>query len=145
METPVSLVLREKGHDVYTVSPHTQVYDCVVKMQELNIGALVVTDEETIVGIISERDIIQKIIGCKCDPTKIPVKDIMTTDITTITPAVTVHEAMRIITNKRFRHLPVVENNKLVGMISIGDLTKWTLMSQKNDIDSLTNYIAGER
>ena len=113
-------------------------------MKELSVGALLVIVDDQLKGIISERDILLKLVGCACDPAQVLVKEIMTTDIATVTPTTTVQEAMRIVTERRFRHLPVIENGKIVGVISIGDLTRWVMLVQDKEISDLTGYIRGE-
>lgn len=145
MQTPLRILLQEKGHTVHSVSPQTNVYESARKMNSLHIGALLVIDNGRLIGIISERDIVQKLIGCKCDPSETQVGEIMTSDLITVPPTMTVAEAMRIITEKRFRHLPVIENGDLKGMISIGDLTRWAIISQEQEIISLMGYISGEQ
>lgn len=144
MESRLNAILQDKGHTIHTVSPETTVYDAAKKMNELGVGALIVLDNKNLVGIISERDIIRKLIGCNCEVGKAIVVDIMTKDPLTVSPSMTVTEAMQLVTEKRFRHLPVLEEGKLIGVISIGDLTRWAMLAQRNEITSLTNYIHGE-
>ncbi len=145
MQTPLSVLLKDKGHAIHCIVPNTTVYDAVVEMRRLGIGALLVLEQDTLQGILSERDVVLKMIGCSCDPANMLVKEIMTKDPTTVTLNTTVQQAMHIVTEKRFRHLPVVENGKLVGLISIGDLTRWVMLAQEHDITSLTEYITGGR
>lgn len=145
MHTPLSRLLNDKGHTIHSVSPDTTTYDCAVKMVKLGIGALLVMDNQNLVGIISERDIVRRLVGCACDPASVLVADCMTKNLVTVPPSTTVGEAMRIITERRFRHLPVVENGQLQGMISIGDLTRWVMLSQEHEISVLTGYIQGEK
>lgn len=145
MQTPLSILLEDKGRVIHSVSPLTTVYESARKMNQLGIGALLVIENGHLEGIISERDIVQKLIGCKCDPSDTLVSEIMTHTLITVPPTMTVAEAMRIITEKRFRHLPVMENDELLGMISIGDLTRWAIISQEQEILSLIGYISGEQ
>jgi len=144
MQTPLVRLLHDKGHTIYSISSSATVYDCAVKMTELSIGALLVIDNNKLKGIISERDVVRKLIGCACDPAAVLVADCMTKNLVTVPPSTTVQEAMRIVTKRRFRHLPVVENGKLLGVISIGDLTRWVMLSQEQEISALTGYIQGE-
>lgn len=144
MHTPLSVLLKHKGTVMHSTSPQTLAYDCAEKMNALGIGALLVLENEKLVGIISERDFLKKILGKRLDPIKILVSEIMTKNPFTVPSTISVREAMQIITEKRFRHLPVVDDGKLVGMISIGDLTKWAMMQQQNEISALTDYIHGE-
>lgn len=143
MRTPLSVLLKEKGSKVFNIGPNASGLDCAMKLNEAHIGALLVVDQEKIVGIISERDLIYKLLCIKGDPNKVPVSQIMTPNPFTVLPSTTVQEAMKIITEKRFRHLPVVEDGKLMGMISIGDLTRWVMEQQQYEIDHLTGYIQG--
>lgn len=144
MQTPLSVLLSDKGHDLHTTTPQTTVFDSVLKMNHLGVGALLVMEDNELRGIISERDITRKLVGCKCDPAEVLTGEIMTKDLVTVLPTTTVQEAMRIVTERRFRHLPVLENGKLIGLISIGDLTRWVMLQQEGEIDALTHYIHGE-
>lgn len=143
METPLSTLLNEKGHTVQSISAAHSALEAAQKMTELKIGALVVLENDKLIGIISERDILRKVLAKGLDPQKTSIQSIMTTDLITVTPSTTVREAMHIVTNKRIRHLPVVEEGKLVGLISIGDLTRSAMEWQEQQIASLTNYIQG--
>ncbi len=143
MQTPLSILLKEKGQQTHSISPQATIHECVVKLNELGIGALIVMDGEKLKGIISERDLIRKLLARKGDPSTVKVAEIMTSQLITVTPSNTVQEAIRIITGSRIRHLPVLEEDKLVGMISIGDLTKWIMLEQEKEIADLTGYIHG--
>lgn len=146
METPLSVLLKDKGHAIHSISPNTSVYDCALKLHKLKLGALLVLDDkQELIGIISERDVLGKIVAAGKDPNSVLVETIMTKNLITVLPTVTVREAMRIMTENRVRHLPVVENKKLMGMISIGDLMRWAMMLQEAQISTLRNYIQGER
>lgn len=143
MDTPLSVLLKEKGDVIHRITPNDTILDCVKKLNELGIGSLLVMEQTHLEGIITERDIIRKVICQKLDAEKTHIAKIMTRDLVTVLPNMTVTEAMRIITERRFRHLPVVENNKVLGLISIGDLTRWVMLAQENEISSLTGYIHG--
>lgn len=145
MKTPLSVLLADKGSSVHIISEHDTAFDAAMKMNTLGIGALLVMNQEKLLGIISERDIIRKLISKKADLTTVRVAEIMTKKLVTVLPNTSVQEAMRIITEKRFRHLPVVEHNKLIGLISIGDLTRWVMLAQENEINALTGYIQGRQ
>lgn len=144
MQTPIKLLLADKGNIVHNIDPHASIYECVIKLTKLEIGALVVLDGQKVIGIISERDIIQKVLSSKTDPTKARVQDIMSSEVFSISPSTTMQEAMEFITTRRIRHLPVLENGKLQGLVSIGDLTKWVITQQANEISALTGYIHGD-
>jgi CBS domain-containing protein len=119
------------------------VFECAVKLTQLKIGALVVLQEDKLIGIVSERDILRRVVSKGDDANQTLVEQIMTKALVTVAPSTTVREAMHIVTEKRIRHLPVLENEKLVGLISIGDLTRWAMILQEQQIASLTNYIQG--
>jgi len=144
MRTPLSVLLKDKGGSTYSIKPQATGYDCAMKMNELGVGALLVMDAEKLIGIISERDLIRKLLGTNKDPKVATVAELMTKDPLTVLPSMTVQEAMKTITERRFRHLPVVENGKLHGIISIGDLTRWVMLQQEYEIAALTGYIQGE-
>lgn len=144
MEAHLSILLHDKGHSVQSISCKSTVHDCAVKMKEATVGALLVIDNDQLTGIISERDILRKVVATNQDPNKVLVEAIMTKELVTVTPTTSVREAMHIVTEKRIRHLPVLENHKIVGLISIGDLTRWAMLLQEEQISSLRNYIQGE-
>lgn len=143
LQTRLSVLLADKGSIVHAISSVETAYDATMKMNRTGVGALLVIDDGKLVGIVSERDIIRKIIGTKKDASAVRVVEIMTKKLVTVLPTTTVQEAMRIITERRFRHLPVLEHDKLIGIISIGDLTRWVMLQQENEIGSLTDYIQG--
>lgn len=141
METHLSVLLKEKGHSIQTISPSDTVYVCAKKLAELKLGALLVMEQDNLVGIISERDILRKIVALEGDAKTMRVSEIMTSNLVTVLPTTSVREAMRLVTNHRVRHLPVLENGKLIGLISIGDLTRWAMLLQEQQINNLTSYI----
>ena len=139
----VRQILDAKGHDVATVGPDDTVYDAIKKMADKNIGSLVVMDGEKIVGIITERDYARNVIlKGKTSPNTL-VKDIMSTRVICAWPDQSVEECMAVMTDKAVRHLPVLENKRLAGMISIGDLVKSIIGDQKFTIEQLERYIGG--
>lgn len=141
--TLVSQILKKKGSDVWSVRPEETVFDAVKMMAEKGVGALLVMEDDKLVGIISERDYARKIIleGKASRDTK--VADIMTRRVLCASPDRTVEECMALMSDKRARHLPVVEGKKVVGVLSIGDLVKATIDEQKVLIDQLKQYISG--
>lgn len=145
METRLITILDDKGHHIHFISPDLSVYDCAKQMNDLKVGALLVIQEEKLVGIVSERDITRKLISCRCDISQYSVNDIMSKDVLTVPPTMSVTEAMRLITNNRIRHLPVIDNGIVIGLVSIGDLTRWVMLSQEGVISDLTKYIQGEK
>lgn len=139
----VRQLLDSKGHDVLAVTPDTSVLDAITLMAEKSIGALAVFQESTLVGIVTERDYARKVIlkGRSSESTK--VSEIMTPDVITTTDTETVSECMNLMTNKRIRHLPVLDGDTVTGMISIGDLVKAVISDQQEEIEHLEHYISG--
>lgn len=136
-------LLASKGSSVYTISPKATVYEALSIMADKEIGALVVVSGGTVVGVVSERDYARKVILRGRSSKETAVKDIMTTVDATVKLSQTVEECMAIMTDKRQRHLPVLDEGKLVGIISIGDLVKSIISEQKFRIENLENYIVG--
>ena len=142
MKSLVSAVLvRKKVSTIWSIGPNAMVIDAIQLMGEKNVGALPVVDHGTLVGIVSERDYTRKVILKGRSSKKTPVSDIMTAQLLTVTPSDSVTECMRIMTEKRVRHLPVLEGTNLVGILSIGDAVKWFISAQTATIDNLERYI----
>ena len=137
----VKNLLQKKGKEIYSVNPDNSVYQAIEKMAELDIGALVVMSNDVLKGIISERDYRNKVILKGRASRTTAVKQIMSDKGICVTPDDSVNLCMQLMTNKRIRHLPVLEDEKLVGVISIGDVVKSVIENQKNEIDSLRDYI----
>ena len=139
-------ILKSKpDQTVYTIAPTSLVFDAVKLMAAKNIGALVVLEDEKIVGMITERDYARKIALLARSSTKTVVRDIMTTSVMYVRPNQTSEECMALMTEHRLRHFPVIDKGKLVGLISIGDLVKDIISEQKFIIDQLEHYITGDR
>jgi CBS domain-containing protein len=136
-------LLRLKGDVIWSVKPDTPVIEALDELAEKDIGALLVLDGEDIAGIISERDVVRKIAKAKAFVMDQPVSDFMTAEVFTIAPAQTIEDCMAMMTEKHIRHLPVVEDGKLVGVISIGDVVKATITSQEFMIEQLRKFIDG--
>ncbi len=144
--TSVVQILRSKPEQtVYTITPTAAVFDAIKLMAEKSIGALVVTEGEQVVGIITERDYARKIILMARSSKETPVRDIMTSSVMFVRPDQTSQECMVLMTENRLRHLPVMDGGKLIGLISIGDLVKDIISEQKFIIEQLEHYITGER
>ena len=143
METPVHILVDEKGRDVTTVSPGTTVGEAVHILNKENIGAVIVMEADKLVGLFSERDVLRRVVEHELDIHKTTVSKVMTTKVIVLTPTSTVGEAMKLITEKRCRHLPMMEGDKVVGMISSGDLTRHLAKDQERHISELVNYISG--
>lgn len=136
-------ILNHKGSQVYSVHPNETVYDAIKKMADLNIGALLVLEDGKIKGIISERDYRNKVILKGRTSATTPVKDIMIRSVFCVNKSDSINLCMQLMTKKKIRHLPVLDNGELAGIISIGDVVKSVIDEQKVEIDSLRNYIQG--
>ena len=136
-------ILSTKGHEIWSVEPDNTVFDAVRLMAEKRVGALLVMDGERLVGIVTERDYARKTVLENRSSRDSPVKEIMTKRVLCVTPERTLDECMALMTDKRARHLPVVENKRVVGMISIGDLVKAMISEQQILIEQLQHYISG--
>ena len=139
----VSSVLAEKGRQLYTTTRGTSVAAAVSEMNEKGVGALLVVEGGRPVGIFTERDVLVRIVDADLDPAQTRVGDVMTRDPLTVTPELRVEEAMELMTARRFRHLPVLQDGQLVGMLSIGDLLRWMTLNQEDHIRRMTEYISG--
>lgn len=138
-------LLNQKGSEVYSINSNSTVYEAIKLMSELRIGALLVIDNDRLNGIISERDYRDKVILKGRSSKTTPVRDIMTDKVYTIHSDDDIKLCMRIMTDRKIRHLPVMDEDRLSGVISIGDVVKTVIDRQKVEIDSLRNYIAGGR
>jgi CBS domain-containing protein len=138
------ILAHKKASTVWSIGPNAMVFDAIQLMDEKNVGALPVVDNKTLVGIVSERDYTRKIIVKGRSSKDTPVSDIMTKELLTVNPSNSVTECMRIMTEKRVRHLPVLEGTKLVGILSIGDVVNWLMSAQKAAIDNLERYSLAE-
>ncbi len=141
--TLVKQLLRSKGSEVWTVAPDKSVYDALQTMADKNVGALVVVEANKVVGIISERDYARKVILRGKSSMHVPVKEIMTDRVFCVTPEYTIEQCMAVMTDRRIRHLPVLDNDKLVGIVSIGDVVKGIISNQEFMIEQLEKYIVG--
>jgi len=141
MAETIAGILKNKADAIWSLSPDATVYDAIVMMAEKAVGALLVMREGALVGIISERDYARKVILQGRSSKDTLVQEIMTRSVITVTPEHSVDESMRIITQHRIRHLPVLEHDKLVGIVSIGDLVKAIISDQAQTIDHLHTYI----
>ncbi|UPG86555.1 CBS domain-containing protein [Luteibacter aegosomatis] len=139
----VKHLLDTKGRGVFAVAPDAPVIEAIRLMAEKNVGALAVMKGSELVGIVSERDYARKVILKDRSSRDTPVADIMTVSVVTVAPDATVDECMRLCTDSRIRHLPVLDGGRVTGMISIGDLVKATIFEQKQTINQLESYIAG--
>jgi len=136
-------VLDHKGSDVWTVDPTTSVYEALEVMADKNIGALVVVEEGRLIGIFSERDYARRLALEGKRSRETPVKEIMTEVVATVSTSHSMKDCMEFMTNSRVRHLPVVENGELIGLVSIGDVVKSIMSYQEHMIQQLEAYITG--
>ena len=137
----LSDILREKGNTVFQVEATTSVFDAIKQMVEANVGALLVTEGGETTGILTERDYLRRVTLEGRTDKETLVREIMTSPVICVTPETTVDECMAMMTEKRFRHAPIVEDGEIVGMISIGDLVKYHSKQQSFQIQYLTDYI----
>lgn len=136
-------LLKVKGNQVWSITPETSVLEALQLMTEKQVGALLVLDGEKIAGIISERDFVHGVAEKERCIVNTTIFEYMTPKVITVSPDQTVEDCMQLMTKEHIRHLPVVENEKLVGMISIGDIVKEIISSEKSRADALENYIEG--
>jgi len=138
-------ILQEKGFDIYAITPESSVFQALQLMAEKNVGALLVMTGDTVEGLISERDYARKIVLKGRLSRDVPVREIMSAEIVAIGPEEDVERCMTLMTHKRVRHLPVFENGRLIGLISIGDIVKAIIEHKEETIQQLETYIKGGR
>jgi len=136
-------LLKAKGRDVLTVDPDTSVREAIEKMEAISAGTVVVMEGGVVVGMVSERDVIRKVVLQGQEIDKVKVRELMSTDLTTITPETSLDDCMQLITEKRIRHLPVLCNGSLCGIVSIGDVVKYLIVEKDFKIKNLETYISG--
>ncbi|MBV8378652.1 MAG: CBS domain-containing protein [Verrucomicrobia bacterium] len=139
-----AILAHKKASTVWSIGPNAMVINGIQLMDEKNVGALPVVDNGTLVGILSERDYTRKVILKGKSSKETPVREIMTKQLLTVNPGDSITECMRIMTEKRIRHLPVLEGANLVGILSIGDVVNWLISAQTATIDNLERYITGD-
>jgi len=144
LKDQVRSVLKEKSPDLWSLDPEASVYQAIETMSDKHVGALLVLAEGKLVGVITERDYARKVILQGRSSKKTLVKEIMETPVVSVVPETTVEECMRIMTKTRLRHLPVIETDKVLGIVSIGDLVKWIISAHEETIQQLQNYITAK-
>jgi CBS domain-containing protein len=141
MNAPISAILDRKGRNVFSVSSTATIFEAVAEMNRHRVGSILVIDGGKLVGIFTERDVLRRVVGAGVDPTRAKVAEVMTANVITISSDEMVETTMRIFTEKRCRHLPVVDEGQLVGAISIGDITRWVGDAHRAEAEHLKNYI----
>ena len=136
-------ILSSKGHDVWSVKPTDTVLEALGVMAEHDIGAVLVLDGDRLVGVLSERDYARKVVLAGRSSKDSQAKDVMTPHVICVAPNRSIDECMALMTNKRLRHLPVIDHKRVIGIVSIGDLVKATIDDQQFTITQLQSYIAG--
>ena len=143
MNTQIRDILRRKGEDVYSVGPLATVIDAVNTMNDHHVGSVLVCEGGYPVGVFSERDVLVRVVAAHRDPRQTLVRDVMTTRLYTASPDDTLLEVMRLMTDRRCRHVPVMDGEQLIGVVSIGDLTKATHNNLRQEVRELSSYIGG--
>jgi CBS domain-containing protein len=139
----ISEILSHKGSTAWSISPDATVFDAIQMMADKNVGALLVTENDHLVGILSERDYTRKVVIKGKSSRTTAVKEILSSNVLHVTPSHTVEECMRLMTDHHFRHLPVLEGDRIAGIVSIGDLVNWIISAQTSTISQLQTYITG--
>jgi CBS domain-containing protein len=139
----IGLLLKQKGQNVWHISPEACVYDAIEMMADKHVGALLVVSDNALIGVLSERDYARKVILQGKSSKDTQVKEIMSTPPVFVTPEQTVEDGMRVMTEKHIRHLPVVGDGAILGVVSIGDMVKWIISAQEHTISQLNSYISG--
>jgi CBS domain-containing protein len=142
MDIKIKTLLEQKGHDVYSIQTGRTVYEAIFQMDAKNVGGLIVKQGEEVVGIITERDYVRKVILKNRSSKETPVETIMSRNLVSVTPDHTVKDAMTLMTEHRCRHLPVFKDGHLEGILSIGDLVKALIAGQQFEIQILEDYVS---
>jgi CBS domain-containing protein len=143
MDTPVAALIERKGSDVHAVASTITIAEAVAEMNKKRIGCIVIVDEGQLAGIFTERDVLRRVVGADLDPKTVRVGDVMTKNVHTISPQATIEQTMELFAEKRCRHIPVLDQGELRGLISIGDISRWVADTNRAEADHLKNYIAG--
>jgi CBS domain-containing protein len=143
LTTSVARLLEKKGHDVWSIGPDATVYDAIKLMADKGVGALLVLEGDALSGIVSERDYARKVILQERSSKETPVREIMTSDVVSVLPRQSLEDCMALMTARHIRHLPVLDDGKVVGIVSIGDLVKSIIADKEVLIEQLEGYISG--
>jgi CBS domain-containing protein len=143
MNTSIATLLEQKSGAVFTIPSTVTVAEAVQEMITNKVGSVLVMNGQRLAGIFTERDVLRRVVGADLDPRLTPVTKVMTTEVITVESGTTVQQVMELFTEKRCRHLPVVDHGRLLGVISIGDVSRWVANSHRAEAESLRQYIAG--
>ncbi len=143
MSASVSILLDRKGSAVHALPPSATVLDAVQLMNKSQVSSVLVVDNGRLSGIFTERDVLRRVVGSALDPKATPLSSVMTAGLTTIAPTTSIDEAHAIFTSRHCRHLPVLDDSRLVGLISVGDISRWLSDVNRAEAESLKNYISG--
>lgn len=143
MNTSIATLLERKGGALYTVPSTVTVAEAVMEMNRHRIGSVLVMSGQRLAGIFTERDVLRRVVGEQLDPRTTPVTQVMSPDVITVLPTTSTQQVMEIFAEKRCRHLPVMDGSRLVGIISIGDVSRWVADAHRAEAESLRQYIAG--
>ena len=137
----VTILLKEKSASVYSVAVNSTVAAAVAEMNSHRVGSVMVKDSERVVGIFTERDVLTRVVAADRDPNTTPVREVMTEQFKFITRETSIEDAMQVMTEKRVRHLPVMDGEELIGLLSIGDMTHWLLKVNEMEAENLRRYV----
>jgi CBS domain-containing protein len=140
---PLDRILEEKGRRLFVTAPEATVLEAAELMSEARVGALLVMEGDTLVGIFSERDVMSRVVLRGLDPKRTYIREVMTRDVVCVENDVSPDDAMAIITGRRVRHLPVIQGRRVVGVVSIGDLVRWAIRDREQSIVQLNEYVIG--
>ncbi len=143
MKTTISVLLDRKESTIQSVSPSMTISDAVQVMNNKKVSSVLVLDGGKLLGIFTERDVLRRVVGDSLDPAKVTIREVMSTGINTVTKLTTIEEALEIFTTKVCRHLPVLDGEQVVGMISTGDLSRWLADVHRAEAEQLKDYISG--
>jgi CBS domain-containing protein len=144
MKVSISTLLAQKGPQIFAVPADATVAQTVNEMNRHKVGCIMVLDGDDLVGVFTERDVLLRVVAEDLPAKTTPVSQVMTSPVESVRPDMSIDEAMTTITEKRHRHLPVMDEGKLIGLISIGDITRWLVQTHKNEAQNLWHYITGD-
>lgn len=144
MNTSIATLLERKGRAVHTIAATVTVAEAVREMNRHSVGSVVIMNGPQLAGMFTERDVLKRVVGGDLDPRTTPITQVMSANVISVQPDTTVQEVMDIFAEKRCRHLPVLQDGRLVGLVSIGDVSRWVAMTHRAEAESLRQYITGD-